>query len=92
MHTHSLVRAPPFSVRLRVGVFNVRDGPAEKWWIGQSMDNQILVYSARDRFRQHPRKQFKGHLSAGYACQPNFSPDGRSVATHPILLQLLRGA
>ena len=43
------------------------------------MDNQILVYSARDRFRQHPRKQFKGHLVAGFACQPSFSPDGRCV-------------
>ena len=53
---------------------------AEKWWIGQSMDNQILVYSARDRFRQHPRKVFKGHLVAGFACQPNFSPDGRYAA------------
>ena len=38
---------------------------------------QIYVFSAMDRFRQNGKKQFGGHLVAGYACQPDFSPDGR---------------
>ena len=49
----------------------------EKWIACQSLDNQILIYSALDKFRQNNKKVFKGHTVAGYACQPNFSPDGR---------------
>eukprot|EP00753_Platysulcus_tardus_P019652 PLAT7392.1.p1 GENE.PLAT7392.1~~PLAT7392.1.p1 ORF type:complete len:589 (-),score=203.12 PLAT7392.1:9-1775(-) len=44
---------------------------------GQSMDNNIVVYAARDTFRQH-RKRFRGHVS-GHACQIGFSPDGRFI-------------
>lgn len=36
-----------------------------------------MVYGAKDRFRPHRKKRFTGHLVAGYACQVNFSPDGR---------------
>jgi pre-mRNA-processing factor 17 len=50
-----------------------------KWFIAQSMDNQIMVYSTTDKFRQHKKKSFSGHLVAGYACQVGFSPDGRYV-------------
>lgn len=53
--------------------------PNGKWFVGQSLDNQILVYSTRDRFRQNKKKTFKGHLVAGYACQVNFSPDGHWI-------------
>ncbi|KAJ3036853.1 pre-mRNA-processing factor 17 [Rhizophlyctis rosea] len=53
--------------------------PNRKWLACQSLDNQIVIYSARDRFRLNRKKLFKGHLVAGYACQPNFSPDGRFV-------------
>ncbi|CAG8751643.1 950_t:CDS:2, partial [Racocetra fulgida] len=45
----------------------------------QSLDNQIVVYGAKDRFRMHRKKRFTGHLVAGYACQVNFSPDGRFI-------------
>lgn len=48
-----------------------------KYFAAQSLDNQILIYGARDRFRLNRKKVFKGHLNAGYACQVNFSPDGR---------------
>ncbi len=51
--------------------------PDGTWFIGQSMDNQILVYSTTDKFRQHKKKVFKGHITAGYACELGFSPDGR---------------
>ncbi|BDA47701.1 Pre-mRNA-processing factor 17 [Coccomyxa sp. Obi] len=53
--------------------------PNSQWLIGTSLDNQIVTYAARDRFRQNRKKFFKGHTVAGYACQPNFSPDGRYV-------------
>ena len=53
--------------------------PNGKWLIGQSMDNQVVTYSALDRFRQNRKKNFKGHTAAGYACQVNFSPDMRYV-------------
>ncbi|KAK9851127.1 hypothetical protein WJX84_004948 [Apatococcus fuscideae] len=53
--------------------------PNKQWFIGQSLDNQIVTYSTKDRFRQNRKKTFKGHTIAGYACRPNFAPDGRYV-------------
>ncbi|KJE93650.1 pre-mRNA splicing factor prp17 [Capsaspora owczarzaki ATCC 30864] len=53
--------------------------PNKKWMLMQSMDNTINVYSTRDKFRAHKTKNFRGHLSAGYACQPDMSPDGSHV-------------
>jgi pre-mRNA-processing factor 17 len=47
----------------------------------QSLDNQILVYSARDKIRINNKKVFKGHIVAGYACQIAVSPDGQYVAS-----------
>ena len=35
----------------------------------QSLDNQILVYTSKDKFRQNRKKRFAGHIIAGYACQ-----------------------
>ncbi|KND01868.1 uncharacterized protein SPPG_03658 [Spizellomyces punctatus DAOM BR117] len=55
--------------------------PNKKWLACQSLDNQIVVYSAHDRFRMNRKKAFRGHLVAGYACQPSFSPDGRFVTS-----------
>lgn len=53
--------------------------PNNAWWIGQSLDNQVVTYSTKDRFRQNRKKVFKGHTTAGYACGVNFSADGRYV-------------
>ncbi|CAG8545042.1 3225_t:CDS:10 [Funneliformis mosseae] len=53
--------------------------PNKKWLACQSLDNQIVIYGAKDRFRIHRKKRFTGHLIAGYACQVNFSPDGRFI-------------
>lgn len=51
--------------------------PSGKSWVGQSMDNQILVYEIRHGdFIKNKKKTFKGHMSAGYACGLKFSPDG----------------
>ncbi|KAI9206488.1 WD40-repeat-containing domain protein [Polychytrium aggregatum] len=55
--------------------------PQKKWLAFQSLDNQIVIYSARDKFRANHKKIFRGHLVAGYACQPSFSPDGRYVTS-----------
>lgn len=53
--------------------------PNGKWFAAQSMDNQILVFSASDRFKLNSKKRFAGHITAGYACQINFSPDGHYI-------------
>jgi len=45
----------------------------------QSLDNQIVTYSTKERFKMQAKKTFRGHTIAGYACQVNFSPDGRFV-------------
>ncbi|KAJ3091337.1 pre-mRNA-processing factor 17 [Quaeritorhiza haematococci] len=59
----------------------VKLSPNRKWLACQSLDNQIVIYSAKDRFRLNRNKVFRGHLVAGYACQPAFSPDGRFVTS-----------
>lgn len=51
--------------------------PNKNWLAAQSLDNQVLIYSTRERFRLNKKKRFAGHIAAGYACQVNFSPDGR---------------
>ncbi|KAJ1644086.1 hypothetical protein J3B02_002871 [Coemansia erecta] len=55
--------------------------PSEKWIVGQSMDNRIVVYNAVGRIKAHRRKEFTGHLTAGFACQPSFSPDGKYLTS-----------
>lgn len=39
--------------------------PNQSWFIGQSMDNQIVTYSAKDKFRQNRKKVFKVRRSGG---------------------------
>ena len=53
--------------------------PSNKFFLGQSLDNTIVCYTAKDRFSLQRKKVFKGHLNAGYACQVDVSPDGRFV-------------
>jgi len=53
--------------------------PNDKWMLCQNLDNQITTYSASDRFKLNRKKTFKGHVVAGYACQPGVSPDGNYV-------------
>ncbi|THU91626.1 pre-mRNA splicing factor [Dendrothele bispora CBS 962.96] len=54
--------------------------PSKKYFAAQSLDNQILIYSA-DNFRQSRKKRFAGHSVAGYACQVGFSPDGKWISS-----------
>ena len=51
--------------------------PDQRYFLAQSMDNQILTYTAGDRYRMAKKKVFKGHVSSGYACQIAVSPDGQ---------------
>ena len=53
----------------------VTKSPNEKWLACQSLDNKICIYTCGERFRPHKKKEFKGHMVAGYACGVDFSPD-----------------
>jgi pre-mRNA-processing factor 17 len=53
--------------------------PSGGHFAGQSLNNQIDVYSARDKFKINRKKVFKGHQNAGYACQIGFSPNGQYI-------------
>jgi len=53
--------------------------PSGKHWVGQSQDNRLMVFGAVAKVKLMTRKQFVGHLSAGYACQLGFSPDGKII-------------
>ncbi|CCI44955.1 unnamed protein product [Albugo candida] len=50
--------------------------PSGDFFAGQSLNNQIHVYSARDKIKFCRNKIFRGHNNAGYACQIGFSPNG----------------
>lgn len=62
-------------------IYTATTSPNRKWWIGQSADNQIVTYSANDRMRQNRKKTFKGHSTAGYACQVGISYDNKYVVS-----------
>ncbi|KAF1332888.1 putative pre-mrna splicing factor, partial [Globisporangium splendens] len=53
--------------------------PSGAFFAGQSLNNQIDVYTARDKFKLQRKKVFKGHSNAGYACQIGFSPNGQYI-------------
>uniref|UniRef100_A0A7S3UD02 Pre-mRNA-processing factor 17 n=1 Tax=Picocystis salinarum TaxID=88271 RepID=A0A7S3UD02_9CHLO len=55
--------------------------PNQKWFVAQSLDNTVVTYSTKDRFRMNRKKTFKGHRNSGYACQVNFSHDGQFVVS-----------
>jgi pre-mRNA-processing factor 17 len=40
---------------------------------------QLVPLYAKDKFRLNKKKRFTGHANAGYACQVNWSPDGRFI-------------
>ena len=53
----------------------VTKSPNDKYLACQSLDNKISIYTCGEKFRQHKKKTFKGHMVAGYACTIDFSPD-----------------
>ena len=55
--------------------------PTGAYFVGQSLDNQIVVYQARDRFAVQRKKKFSGHQVSGYACDIAISPDGQFICS-----------
>jgi len=53
----------------------VSAAPNGKWLACQSMDNKIQAFVCMNRFKMNSKKVFTGHMVAGYACSPDFSPD-----------------
>jgi len=51
--------------------------PKQDFFVGQSMDNTIVTYACGEKVKQQKKKTFTGHVNAGYACQPGFSPNGK---------------
>lgn len=49
--------------------------PNGKWIACQMMDNKIQALACMNRFKLTSKKTFTGHMVAGYACTPHFSPD-----------------
>ena len=45
------------------------------------MDNTLVTYAVGDRIGRAQKKTFKGHVGAGFACVPGFSPDGQFLAS-----------
>lgn len=60
---------------------NAAPHPSGKSVVFQSGDNQIVVYSSLDKFRQNRKKSFRGHNNAGYAIDVAVSPDGQFVSS-----------
>lgn len=55
--------------------------PQNKYFAAQSMDNTIMVFSARDRYKTNKKKLFTGHNCAGYGVSIDFSPDGKNLVS-----------
>uniref|UniRef100_A0A7S1XL46 Pre-mRNA-processing factor 17 n=1 Tax=Phaeomonas parva TaxID=124430 RepID=A0A7S1XL46_9STRA len=55
--------------------------PSGGFWVGQSMNNEVVVYQAKDKFKQVGRKAFRGLVNAGYAINMSFSPNGKFLAS-----------
>lgn len=55
--------------------------PDGAFWCGQSLNNQIVTYQARDKLKQLRKRNFKGHLCSGYSCGLTFSPNSRYLAS-----------
>ncbi|KAI1277767.1 Pre-mRNA-processing factor 17 [Halotydeus destructor] len=53
----------------------VTQAPSGKWLACQMMDNKIQAFACMNRFKLNSKKVFTGHMVAGYACSPDFSPD-----------------
>jgi pre-mRNA-processing factor 17 len=55
--------------------------PSAQFFVGQSLDNHIVVFQAQNRFAMQRKKRFSGHQVSGYACEIAFSPDGQFLVS-----------
>jgi len=53
----------------------VTKSPNQKWLACQSLDNKISIFTCGEKFKPYKKKEFKGHMVAGYACGIDFSPE-----------------
>lgn len=53
--------------------------PEGKYIAAQSMDNTVIVISARDRYKTNRKKLFTGHNCAGFGIGIDFTSDGRTL-------------
>jgi pre-mRNA-processing factor 17 len=55
--------------------------PSQQFFVGQSLDNTIVVFQAGGKFALQRKKKFSGHIVSGYACEMAFSPDGQFMVS-----------
>jgi pre-mRNA-processing factor 17 len=55
--------------------------PSNTCFVAQSMDNTLLGYTCGEKVSRLTKKTFTGHVNAGFACVPSFSPDGRFLVS-----------
>lgn len=55
--------------------------PSGKYLCGQSLDNKISVYELSNGIKVNRKKKFTGHITAGYSCGLDFSPDGQFLCS-----------
>lgn len=53
--------------------------PEGKYIAAQSMDNTVLVFSTKDRYKTNKKKLFTGHNCAGFGIGIDFTPDGKTL-------------
>ena len=55
--------------------------PSGNFWCGQSLDNSIVTYQAKEKMKQLRKKTFRGHSNIGYSLGLTFSPNGKFLAS-----------
>lgn len=51
--------------------------PCKNYFVGQTTDNNIFVFDVKGgNLRRNRKKKFVGHVNAGFAVKPIFSPNG----------------
>jgi pre-mRNA-processing factor 17 len=53
----------------------------ESFFVAQASNNEISIYNAGEKVSLNKKRNFKGHLTAGYACGLSISPDKKFLAS-----------
>lgn len=51
--------------------------PTGEYITAQSMDNTIHIFASNENITEVRKRTFRGHNNSGYACQVNFSSNGK---------------
>ena len=49
--------------------------------LSPSLSLSLLLAASKTKFKQLKKKNFKGHITAGFACQIAFSPNGKFLCS-----------